>query len=66
MEVENGSTIAGANIQQGTNINSTYQQWNVKPVNYRIGGDYSYFTITAVHSGKAVDIIIGRWRMTVI
>lgn len=61
MEVAGGSTVAGANIQQGVNLDSTYQQWNVTPVSSRIGGDFSYFTITAVHSGKAVDIY--NWSM---
>jgi hypothetical protein len=56
MEVAGGSVIAGANVQQGTNTGATYQQWNVTPVDSRIGGDFSYFTITAVHSGKSLDI----------
>ncbi len=57
MEVAGGSTAAGANLQQGTNTGATYQQWNVTPVDARIGQDFSYFTFTAVHSGKAPDVL---------
>ncbi len=57
MEVENGSINAGANLRQGTNIGANYQQWNVTPVSSRVGGDFSYFTFTAVNSGKSPDIL---------
>ena len=56
MEVAGGSTTAGAFVQQNTYTSATYQQWNVTPVDSRIGGDFSYFTFTAVHSGKALDV----------
>lgn len=56
MEIAAGSTTAGANVRQYTNSGATYQQWNVTPVDARIGGDFSYFTFTAVHSGKSLDI----------
>lgn len=56
MEVADGSTVAGANIRQGTFTGSTHQQWNVALVSTRIGGDFSYTMLTAVHSGKAVDV----------
>ena len=61
MEVANGSASAGANIQQGINSGATYQQWNVTPVSSRIGGDFSYFTITAVNSGKSLDVF--NWSL---
>ena len=61
MEVAGGATAAGAVVQQGTNTGATYQQWNVTPVDSRIGGDFSYFTFTAVHSGKAPDIL--NWSL---
>ena len=32
-----------------------YQQWNVVPVSSRIGGDFSYFTLSAVHSAKVME-----------
>lgn len=56
MEVSGGSTTAGANVRQANNTGATYQQWNVTPVDARIGGDFSYFAIKAVNSGKAVDV----------
>ena len=57
MEVAFGSTSAGANVRQNAAVaGAAYQQWNVIPVDSRIGGDYSYFTFTAVHSGKSLDI----------
>lgn len=62
MEVAGGSTAAGANVRQGNNLGQTYQQFNVTPVDSRIGGDFSYFTITAAHSGKSFDIL--NWSLT--
>jgi hypothetical protein len=61
IEVADGSFNAGAGLRQGTNTGATYQQWNVKPVDARIGGDFSYFTFTAVHSGKAQDV--SNWSL---
>ena len=55
MEVDGGSSVDGANVQQGSNTGGTYQQWDVTPVDSRVGGDFSYFSITAVHSGKSLD-----------
>ena len=55
MEVAGASTNAGAYVQQGTYTGAANQQWNVTPVNARVGGDFSYFSITAVHSGKSLD-----------
>jgi hypothetical protein len=61
MEVAGGSTVAGANIQQGTSTGVSYQQWNVTPVDSRIGGDFSYFTLTAAYSSKSVDVF--NWSL---
>ncbi len=61
IEVAGGSSTAGANLQQGTYSGATYQQWNVTPVDSRIGGDFSYFTFTAVHSGMSPDIL--NWSL---
>jgi len=55
LEVSVGSTADGANIQQGTYSGAIYQQWNVNPVDTRVGGDFSYYSIKAVHSGKSID-----------
>jgi len=61
MEVAGGSTTAGAGVRQNNNTGAAYQQWNVTPVDSRIGGDFSYFTFTAVHSAKALDIL--NWSL---
>ncbi|MCE4566623.1 RICIN domain-containing protein [Maribellus sp. CM-23] len=61
MEVAGGSTQAGVNLQQGANTGATYQQWEVTPVNTRIGGDFSYVLLNAVHSGKSPDIL--NWSL---
>ncbi|MDD2559613.1 MAG: RICIN domain-containing protein [Bacteroidales bacterium] len=56
MEVENGSTSAGSNVRQNAWNGAAYQQWNVSPVDPRIVGDYSYYSIIALHSDKSLDI----------
>ena len=61
IEVTGGSTAAGATVRQATSNGAAYQQWNVIPVSPRIGGDFSYFTITAAHSGKAMDV--NNWSL---
>ena len=55
IEGANGSTSSGANVQQGTYNGGDYQKWNVTPVSSRIGGDFSYFSIKSVNSGKVLD-----------
>ncbi len=57
MEVASGGTADGANIRQGSYNGSTYQQWDVAPLDSRTGGDYSYFTVRAAHSGKGADLL---------
>ncbi len=56
MEVAGASTNNGANIQQNTYSGGLNQQWDVVPVPNTTGGDYSYFTVRAAHSGKAADL----------
>lgn len=57
MEVAGGSIDRGVNVQQGAYSGATYQQWNVTPVDSKVGGDFSYFTFSSVYSGKSPDII---------
>lgn len=57
MEVAGGSMDAGANLQQGSNTGAAYQQWDVNPVDSRVGGDFSYFTLANARSGKSPDIL---------
>lgn len=62
IEIANGSTQAGANVKTGKYSNSkTYQQWYVRPVSDRIGGDFSYFYITSYSSGMSFDV--WNWSM---
>ena len=56
MEVAGTNTANGANIQQNAYTGGLHQQWDVVPVPATNGGDYSYFTIAAAHSGKAADV----------
>lgn len=56
MEVASASTADGANIQQNAYSGALNQQWDVTPLPATSGGDYSYFSITAAHSGKAPDV----------
>lgn len=53
---QNGSTSNGTVISQGANKKQTYQQWNITPVDSRVGGDFSYFYISNVKNGAQLDI----------
>lgn len=57
LEAANGSSANGTNIQQNTPTGAISQQWNVNPIHPRNGGDFSYFNITGVHSGKPLDVV---------
>jgi len=57
IEVAGGLTVSGANVRQATYTGAKYQQWNVNPVDSRIGGDFSYVSIIAGYSGKSFDIV---------
>jgi len=47
----------GANVQQVTYSGALTQQWDVTPVDSRIGGDFSYFRINpAADSTKSLDL----------
>ena len=56
MEIALGGTSAGANVQQNAFNGTPQQYWNVTPVDSRIGGDFSYFSIISPHSSKSLDI----------
>jgi hypothetical protein len=57
MEVSLGNTSNGGVICQRTYSGATHQQWNVTPVDSRIGGDFSYFTLKVEHTGKVPDVL---------
>ncbi len=58
LEVAGASTGSGANLRQNAyaGFTANHQHWDIVPLDSRSGGDYSYFTIRAVHSGKAADL----------
>lgn len=56
MMPKSGSTSNGTVICQGANKKQTYQQWNITPVDSRVGGDFSYFYISNVKNGAQLDI----------
>lgn len=56
LKVSGGSLSAGASLVQAAKTGAAYQQWNVTPVDSRVGGDFSYFAFSAVHSGKFMRI----------
>lgn len=62
VEVAGGATTTGATIRQNANTGATYQQWNVTPVDSRVGGDFSYYTMTAANSGLAMDL--NNWSLS--
>lgn len=61
MEVKDGSQDNGASVVQGTHSNKLYQQWKVEPVSKRVGDDYCYFTLSAVHNNRALDVL--NWSL---
>ncbi|GHU67457.1 hypothetical protein FACS189413_02260 [Bacteroidia bacterium] len=61
MEVAGGLSNAGTKVRQNSYTGAKYQQWNVTPVDSRVGGDFSYFTFSAVHSGKTLDV--ANWSL---
>ncbi len=56
LEVAGGSQSDGANIQQNAHSGDAHQHWDILPLNARDGGDYSYFSFKAAHSGKSLDV----------
>ena len=57
MEVVDDRTDDGADIRQATYTGDPSQQWDVVPLDSRHGGDYTYFTLKAAHSGKSADLL---------
>ncbi|PHN02711.1 LamG-like jellyroll fold domain-containing protein [Flavilitoribacter nigricans] len=57
MEVSGDINQNGANMQQGNYTGALTQQWDVYPVDSRIGGDFSYYRIQpAANSNKSADL----------
>jgi hypothetical protein len=49
-------SISG-NIQQNYYLGTKVQQWDVTPIDSRIGGDFSYFKIANVNDGLSPDVL---------
>lgn len=56
MSVPLGATTTGVPLRQYTSTAATSQQWNVIPVDSRVGGDFSYYTLTNVNSSLVADV----------
>ena len=54
---EYGSSGSNTNVSQAQYTGQKTQQWNVRPVSPRIGGDYSFYDITSVYDGKHIDVL---------
>lgn len=51
----NSSTNNSTRVQQQTYSGAFHQKWNVKPVPYNAGGDFSYFWIANSSNGQRLD-----------
>ncbi|RYY07999.1 MAG: ricin-type beta-trefoil lectin domain protein, partial [Cytophagaceae bacterium] len=57
LELPGGATANGTALQQNTYGGAAYQQWSVRPISARSGGDFSYFTLVNAGTGKAADLL---------
>ncbi len=62
LSIQSGSTVNGANVCLNSDKGMDYQQWDVQPVSARIGGDFSYYTISSARDGKQLDIL--NWSLS--
>ncbi len=56
LQVPGSSQANGVQLTQNSHTNGLNQQWDVNPLPNTMGGDYSYFTLRAAHSGVTVDL----------
>ena len=54
---ERGFADGNTNISQEAYTGKATQQWNIKPVNSRIGGDYSFYEFTSVNDGQRPNVL---------
>ncbi len=57
LTVAGGAMNEGAALCQNSYTGTDYQHWKVEPVGKRVGGDWCYYTLRAVHSGMGVDVL---------
>ncbi len=62
MEVVSSGTADGDNVQQNSYSGALNQQWDVVPMPLTSGGDYSYYSVVAAHSGKAAEIPVWNFE----
>lgn len=55
LQVPGSSTTWGVALTQNTYTNGNNQVWDVYPLANTNGGDFSYYTLKAVHSGATAD-----------
>ncbi len=56
MEIDGASLDNWANVGENAFDGTANQEWDVVPVPRTIGGDYSYFSVRNVNSGKASNV----------
>ncbi len=56
LQVPGSSLANGVQLTQNSYTNGLNQQWDVNPLPHTFGGDYSYVTIKAAHSGVTLDL----------
>ena len=56
MSLQNNSVSSGTKLVQFSWSNRRTQHWEVHPVDARIGGDFSYYTICAEQNGYPIDV----------
>jgi hypothetical protein len=57
LEVPGANTNWGVVLDQSTYTGASNQLWDVYPLTNTFGGDFSYYTLTAVHSGTTADVL---------
>jgi len=64
LSLKGASASQGSNMVQRTFVNGAdYQQWAVKPVDSKIGGDFSYYSIISLSSkGYTLDVL--NWSLS--
>ncbi|GAA4306843.1 LamG-like jellyroll fold domain-containing protein [Aestuariibaculum suncheonense] len=62
LDVNGAGSTDGTNVQIKEYLGQTSQQWDVIPVSSRIGGDFSYFSISPVNApDKTLDV--NNWSL---
>lgn len=61
MTLSGGSASSGTSIVQQSNRAYDYQHWTVRPVDSRVGGDFSYYSIYSDFSKMNIDLL--NWSL---